>query len=102
MKMDAHAWRTEKGGTFEYKLQINNIKHGEKSLFSKLFSDWKECGWGWTKDSEIKIMIKDFNSESEWKKWAKKCPVTIEEIKDKSNKTIRIPLNKAKRKGKNV
>lgn len=90
MNMDAIAWRDESSSSYHYKLQINNIKHGEKIEFSKLFKEWSECsfGWNWKKNSEIKILVKKFNSEREWVQWAKSCPVKITEYKYYAGKEI--------------
>ena len=46
MKMDAYAWRND-SNSYEYKIQVNDIKHGDKTTFSKLFKEWQENGYGW-------------------------------------------------------
>jgi hypothetical protein len=92
MKMIASAWRTEIAEQHEYKLQVEDIKHGDKKTFSKLFSEWREFAQGWnnSKNTEIKILVKTFKSEKEWAEWAKKCPVKIVEIKYRAGKRTEI------------
>jgi len=92
MKMDACAWRNEYTNEYEYKLQINEIKHGDKTTFSKLFKEWKQFadGWNVNNKNEVKILIKKFSSEKEWIEWAKKCPIKIVEVKYRAGKEVRI------------
>lgn len=86
--MDAKAWRIETSPRYEYKIQINDIKYGDKTTFTKLFKEWQEKaqGWNWRENTEIKIMSKEFKSEKEWIEWAKKCPIKIVEIKYRAGK----------------
>lgn len=90
--MDAFAWRNEYSTDYEYKLQVNDIKHGDKTTFSKLFKEWHEQsqGWNWKKNTEVKILIKKFKSEKEWIEWAKKCPIKIVELKYRAGKETQI------------
>ena len=92
MKMDAYAWRNELSESYEYKIQVNDIKHGDKTTFSKLFKEWQEKaqGWNWKSNTEVKILAKTFNSEKEWIDWAKKCPIKIIEIKYRAGKETQI------------
>lgn len=87
MKMDAYAWRNDLS-SYEYKIQVNDIKHGDKTTFSKLFKEWHENGYGWNikEKTEIKILTKTFKSEREWVEWARKCPIKVTEIKSRSGK----------------
>jgi hypothetical protein len=82
MKMDGSAWRDDADG-FVYKLQVNDIKHGDKNILNKLFKEWNITGHGWNiKDSsEVKIFKKEFKSEAEWVEWAKQCPFKVVEKK---------------------
>jgi hypothetical protein len=91
MKMDACAWRND-SAKYEYKIQINDIKHGDKTTFSKLFKEWREHGEGWNirNKTELKIMVRTFSSEKEWIEWAKKCPIKIVELKYRAGKETKI------------
>ena len=82
MKMDGSAWRDSVDG-YVYKLQVRDIKHGDKNTLNKLFKEWNIAGHGWNiKDSsEIKIFRKEFKSEAEWVEWAKQCPFKVVEKK---------------------
>jgi len=88
MKMDAQAWRSEFSDIYEYKIQVNNIKHGDKSTFTKLFKEWDVSGEGWNvkENTELKILKKTFTSERDWKEWAKKCPIKVVEYKYRAGK----------------
>ena len=90
--MDAYAWRNEYSDGYEYKLQVNEIKHGDKTTFVKLFKEWHQLSEGWNikNNTEIKILIRKFGSEQDWIQWAKKCPVKIMEIKYRSGKEMKI------------
>jgi hypothetical protein len=92
MKMDCFAWKTDVCGDYSYNLQIDDIKHGDKSEFKKLFNDWniKASGWNVKQNTEVKILVKSFQSEKEWIEWAKKCPIKIIEVKYRSGKEIKI------------
>ncbi len=83
MKMDAYAWRAECTENHTYKIQVDDIKHGDKTTFSKLFKDWEEKATGWNikKNTQVKIISRNFSSEKEWVEWAKTCPIKIYEIK---------------------
>ena len=43
----------------EYKLQVNDIKHGDKTTFSKLFKEWHTYseGWNMRDKTELKILF---------------------------------------------
>lgn len=88
MKMDAAAWRSESEKEYVYVLQVNNIKHGDKSSFTKLFSDWKISAHGWNlkENTQLIILRKQFISERDWKEWAKKCPIKVIEYKYRAGK----------------
>ena len=90
--MIASAWRTELTEQHEYKLQVEDIKHGDKKTFSKLFAEWKEFaqGWNFQKNTEVKILVKTFKSEKEWADWAKRCPVQITEVKYRAGKRTEV------------
>ena len=92
MKMDAQAWRSEYSDDYEYKLQVNDIKHGDKTTFSKLFKEWHTYSEGWNirDKTELKILKRTFKSEREWVEWAKKCPIKIVEIKYRAGKETQI------------
>lgn len=92
MKMHGYAWKVENSEKYEYKLQVDDIKHGDKTTFLKLFKEWQEnaSGWNVKSNTEIKILIKDFSSEKEWIEWAKKCPIKIVEKKYRAGKEIQI------------
>jgi hypothetical protein len=92
MKMHASAWRTEQTEGYNYTIQINDIKHGDKTEFKKLFSEWRVKGNGWNvkENTEVKILTKDFNSEKDWVEWAKKCPIKIVEVKYRAGKEKKI------------
>jgi hypothetical protein len=91
MKMDACAWRAEYSEDYTYKLQIDDIKKGDKTTFNELFKDWHESAYGWNeKGGGIKILTKSFETEKDWVEWAKKCPVKIVEVKYRSGKEVRI------------
>lgn len=100
MKMLANAWRDELAEKYKYKIQINDIKHGDKLLFTKLFKEWGLFaeGWNTANSSQMRIVTKDFKNEKEWVEWAKKCPVKIVEIKYRSGKQIEIDRFKKPRK----
>ena len=89
--MDAYAWRNDVHA-YEYKIQLNDIKHGDKTTISRLFKDWEENGYGWNikQKTELKILKKTFQSEKDWLSWAKKCPIKIVEIKYRSGKEVQI------------
>jgi hypothetical protein len=88
MKMDAYAWRIEYTEDYTYKLQIDEIKHGDKSTFSVLFNGWEEkaAGWNVKNNTQVKIISKSFKTEKEWLEWAKKCPIKILEVKYRAGK----------------
>jgi len=92
MKMRACAWRVECSDEHEYKLQVDDIKHGDKTTFSKLFKEWQEnsCGWNTKTNTEIKILTRTFDSEKQWIEWAKKCPIKIIEKKYRAGKETQI------------
>ena len=92
MKMDACAWRNENSDDYEYKLQVNDIKHGDKRMISELFKEWRinATGWNINQNTQIKILVRKFNSEKEWVEWAKKCPIRIIEIKYRAGTEKRI------------
>lgn len=92
MKMDAYAWRNETSDGYEYKIQVNDIKHGDKSTFTKLFKEWQPFAQGWNikQNTEIKILIKQFQSENDWVQWAKSCPIRIVELKYRAGKETQI------------
>jgi len=88
MKMDAKAWRSEYTNEYEYKIQVDNIKHGDKAEFFKLFKEWQTSGEGWNikENTQLKILKKTFPSEKHWKEWAKKCPIKLIEYKFRAGK----------------
>ena len=88
MKMDIQAWRSEYQDVYEYKVQISNIKHGDKTTLSQLFKEWhiSREGWNLHDKSEIKLLKKVFDSEKHWKEWAKKCPIKVVEYKYRAGK----------------
>jgi len=92
MNMECVAWKDETSDSLKYKIQVNNIKHGEKTEFSRLFKEWEEFCFGWNlkQNSEVKILIKSFKSEREWEHWAKVCPVKIVEYKYRAGKEVYI------------
>ena len=65
--MNISAWRSEQHDEYVYVVQINQIKHGDKSFIEKLFQDWKTVSYGWNIKENYKILImnKKFNSEKE-------------------------------------
>ena len=97
-KMDAYAWRKEFSQKYEYKIQINNIKHGDKKTYSQIFKEWEENGWGWKSDSEFRILTRTFKDEKEWIQWAKVCPIKIIEVKYRSGREVKIQRSCKKRK----
>ena len=88
MKMDVSAWRSEYDKDYIYVAQVNNIKHGDKTEFSKLFKEWDISGEGWNpkQNTEMRILKKQFQSEKHWKEWAKKCPIKVVEYKFRAGK----------------
>jgi len=95
MKMDISAWRSEQHDDYVYVVQINEIKHGDKSLIQKLFVNWKTVSEGWNvkNDSKILILNKKFNSEKEWIEWAKTLPVKVVEYKYRAGKLKEVQLS---------
>lgn len=92
MIMDAAAWRSELDKEYIYFVQVNNIKHGDKTTFSKLFNDWEISAEGWNIKHNTKLIIvkKQFISEQHWKEWAKKCPIKVVEYKYRAGKETTI------------
>ena len=83
MKMDGSAWRDDAEEGYVYKLQVRDIKHGDKNVLNKLFKEWNISAQGWNMNdsSEVKIFKKQFKSEAEWVEWAKQCPFKVVEKK---------------------
>jgi hypothetical protein len=102
--MNASAWRAEQEEGYCYTLQINDLKHGDKTEFRKLFSDWRIKGNGWNvkQNTEIKILIKSFQSEKEWIEWAKKCPIKIVEFKYRAGEEKQIQRSCKTRKKREI
>ncbi len=88
MNLNLSAWRSDQHEEYVYVVQISNIKHGDNGVISKLFDDWKIVSHGWNikSDSKLLILNKRFDSEKEWKEWAKKCPVKLLEYKYRAGK----------------
>lgn len=88
MNINLAAWRSDQHDEYVYVVQVTNIKHGDNNFISKLFVDWRVVSHGWNLKSNSKLLIlnKMFNSESEWKEWAKKCPVKLLEYKYRAGK----------------
>ena len=95
MNMDVAAWRSEQHEDHVYVIQISDIKHGDKNLITKVFSDWKTVSEGWNlkTDSKILIMNKKFHSQKDWLEWAKKCPIKLVEYRYRSGKQVTIQLS---------
>ena len=89
MKMDAAAWRSEVDKEYIYVLQVNNIKHGDKTTLTKLFSDWRVSAHGWNikENTQLMILKRQFSSEKHWKEWAKSCPIKVIEYKYRAGKS---------------
>lgn len=92
MKMYATGWKKD-GNT--YAVQVSNIKHGEKREVKSIFKDWKESSVGWNvKNGDLIIVFnKEFSDQKDWLTWAKKCPITLTEIKVRSGKEEKIQLS---------
>ena len=95
MNMDISAWRSDQHEGYVYVVQINDIKHGDKSLITQIFENWRTISEGWNikNNSKILIMNKKFLSEKEWLEWAKKCPIKLVEYKYRAGKKIVIQLS---------
>lgn len=95
--MFACAWKREEN---YYTIQIYDIKKGDKQQLKKLFNEWRQVSVGWNvnDNSEIYIYMKSFKDQKEWIKWAKECPISITEIKEKSKGTEQVQLNCKKKK----
>lgn len=101
MIMNASAWRSEQHDGYVYVVQINEIKHGDNSVISNIFENWKKSSEGWNlkNNSRILILTKKFNSEKEWKEWAKTLPFKMVEYKYRAGKQKVIELScKSKKK----
>lgn len=100
MNMDVVAWRSEQHDGHVYVIQVTDIKHGDKTTITKLFQDWKTVSEGWNikNNSKILIMNKKFNSEKDWKDWAKTLPIKLVEYKYRAGKKTAIQLSLKTRK----
>lgn len=95
MNMDISAWRSEQHEGYVYVVQVNDIKHGDKSLLHRLFENWKTISEGWNikNNSKILIMKKRFSCEKEWHEWAKNCPIKVVEYKYRAGKEKIVQLS---------
>ena len=91
MKMYGCAWKKDQDS---YAVQINDVKHGDKTTITKLFKDWNQSGTGWNikNGDRLFIFTKQFKTEKEWLAWAKTCPFKLEEVKYRAGKEKRIQL----------
>ena len=85
------AWKDARANTEElqYVLQVEDIKGvREENRIVKFLSDWNSYGFGYSpKDRTQTIMFKkEFETEGEWKRWARKFPHILEEITEKTGK----------------
>lgn len=95
MNMDIAAWRSDQHDDYVYVVQINDIRHGDKSVISRIFGEWRTVSEGWNikNNSRILILDKKFMSQKDWLEWAKKCPVKLIEYKYISGRKVAIQLS---------
>jgi hypothetical protein len=89
--MKGTAWRNTRVLTndYHYVLQIDEIKgKREENRLLKDTPEWRPYGEGYDPVTKTKtIMFKRaFNTENEWKSWARSFPYELEEITEKTGR----------------
>ena len=89
--MKGVAWKNSRLDTDKciYVLQVDDIKgKRETSRLLKEVSGWNCTGTAYdpTTKTESLIFKKGFETESEWKSWARKFPYLLEEITEKTGR----------------
>ena len=89
-EVKATAWKhTIPGSTATYMLQIDHITGKRKeNRIRKEFKDWTTLGEGYNPKSKEATLIfkKEFNTDSDWKHWAREATFSLVEIGPRSGK----------------
>ena len=89
--MKATSWKNARNleDRLLYVIQVDGIKGiREENKVIKELKDWKLYGDGYDPSSKTKSLIFRcfFDTESEWKSWARKFPFLLEEITEKTGR----------------
>ena len=89
--MNAVAWKNNRlmSDSLLYILQVDGIKGvREHNRLSKVTGDWEMTATAYDPKSKTETLIfkRVFETETDWKKWARKFPYLLEEITEKTGR----------------